>query len=146
MRNIHFLEWQLIFGTVRVSAFAAGVREQLVTRARNLARELQPSLLAKDVSPERKPLKAARRDGCIRRPVGIFICYLVTVSTSKYCISSSHMGAVLTCSLHDEWTKELLLIDEVPQRLIFISTILCTNSFLSLLHISQLLEKISHFN
>lgn len=68
----------------------------------NLARELQPSLLAKDVSPERKPLKAARRDGCIRRPVGIFICYLVTVSTSKYCISSSHMGAVLTCSLHDE--------------------------------------------
>ena len=68
----------------------------------NLARELQPSLLAKDVSPERKPLKVARRDGCIRRPVGIFICYLVTVSTSKSCISSSHMGAVLTCSLHDE--------------------------------------------
>ena len=31
MRNIHFLERQLIFGTVRVSAFAAGVREQLVT-------------------------------------------------------------------------------------------------------------------
>ena len=102
----------------------------------NLARELQPSLLAKDVSPERKPLKAARRDGCIRRPVGIFICYLVTVSTSKYCISSSHMGAVLTCSLHDEWTKEL-----VPQRLIFILTILYTNSFLSLLYISRLLGK-----
>ena len=81
MRNIHFLELKLIFGTVRVSAFAAGVREQLVTRTRRLARELQPSLLAKDVSPERKPLKAARRDGCIRRPVGIFICYLVTVST-----------------------------------------------------------------
>ena len=76
----HFLELKLIFRTVRVSAFAAGVREQLVTRARNLARELQPSLLAKDVSPERKPLRAARRDGCIRRPVGIFICYLVTVS------------------------------------------------------------------
>ena len=47
----------------------------------NLARELQPPLLARDVSPERKPLTAARRDDCIRRPVGIFICYLVTVST-----------------------------------------------------------------
>lgn len=69
---------------------------------KNLACELQPSLLAKDVSPERKPLKAATRDGCIRGPVGIFICYLVTVSTQKYCISSNHMGAVLTCFLHHE--------------------------------------------